>query len=536
MKNVWKNPLIDITVFVTVIVAVSYIMFILIGSTPVWADTKTGDVYEIPEDYKDRNYVIQIRQSGTGSKYVQDEKGNYTILDKGNYISDYTFDFTVYYPSNLLCSLYSNTYNSKDSLGLQFCYVDDDSYLFGFMFNTELKFDTNNVAKIEVYYYKDNDYNGEKVYTYFYIKKNNCSCHTVYTLDEHGVIEEDYVLQLSTLYGGFCASSCVLYSVNYPFYNYPMNSSGYNYIVYSGVYGKSYVVQQFYSRTSSIKEPISAIKCIEKRIATNVSGVFPEPIMLQAKKISDSTLHCFYEYPTQGRTPNFNYVYPKIYVKVDGKDWVEYKEEDKSAKGFEHIFNFHVDNENQSIWGALSLRTLYIRMGYTYSEITAKDFVSPKIQGIIWGVQYGYALTQNILDESSIRKSKIVFSRYVFEDNIVDTPDVGIGDLGDLPNISGSTSNIEVGTGSNRPSGGSTNRPGMGQNVPDKDSTSFIDLIISGKLNFSSIGDALSSLFSMVSGFASAVGSILGAVFGNTFGMIALCAVGSAIVLRVLGR
>ena len=34
----------------------------------VWADSKTGDVYEIPEDYKDRNYVIQIRTTGTGSK------------------------------------------------------------------------------------------------------------------------------------------------------------------------------------------------------------------------------------------------------------------------------------------------------------------------------------------------------------------------------------------------------------------------------------------------------------------------------------
>lgn len=522
-----NKTMINVLLFLTLVMGTMAIL-----TYDVWADTKTGDVYEIPDDYKDRNYVIQIRQSGTGNKYVQDENGNYTILDKGSYISDYTFDFTVYYPSNLLCSLFTQTYNSKDYAGLRFCYVDDDSYLFGFDLNSELKFDINNLAKIEVYYYKDNVYGGEKVYTYFYVKKNNCSCHTVYNLDEHGVIEEDYVLQLSKLDRGFCASSCILYSVNYPFYNYPPGS-GYSYYVYSGVYGNSYVVQKFYSGSSDIKTPISAIKCVEKRIATNVSGVFPEPIMKQAKKVSDSTLHCFYEYPSQGRTPNFNYVYPKIYVKVDGKDWVEYKEEDKSAKGFEHIFNFHVDNENQSIWGALSLRNLYIRMGYTYSEITADDFEPPKIQGIIWGVQYGYALTQNILDESSIRKSKIVFSRYVFEDNIVDTPDVGIGDLGDLPNISGSNSSIEVGSGSNIGSGGGHHVPTPSDSADYSDVGSFFKSL---NFDFSSIGKALSGSFSLVTGFASMIGSIFQNFFGDAVGIIALLAIGICIVLRVLGR
>lgn len=530
MDTVWKNIVIEITVFFTMVILVSF-MFMLNGS-PVWADTKTGDVYEIPEDYKDRNYVIQIRTTGTGSKYIPDDNGKYTIQDSGSYILDSTYDFTIYYPGDMLCSLYLyNDSYGKSYTGFRFCYSEgNNSYGFDI---SDYKFDVNNIAKIEANYYVDN----VKKTMLFYIKKNNCIQHGVYNLSEHGIYEEDILLSLRSLDRGYKIDDCTLFSVNNPFirysYSYSVNYGGqYDYNVYSGIYGKSYMVQNFHGENLTA----SAIRCVEKRITTNVSGVFPEPIMKQAKKISDSTLHCFYEYPTQGRTPNFNYVYPKIYVKVDGKDWVEYKEEDKSAKGFEHIFNFHVDNENQSIWGALSLRTLYIRMGYTYSEITAEDFEPPKIEGIIWGVQYGYALTQNILDESSIRKSKIVFSRYVFEDNIVDTPDVGIGDLGDLPNISGSTSNIEVGTGNNGTSSGSTNRPGQGQNVPDKDSTSFIDMIINGKLNFASVGDALSSLFSMVSGFASSMGSVLGAVFGNTFGLIALCAVGAVIVLRVLGR
>ena len=248
-------------------------------------------------------------------------------------------------------------------------------------------------------------------------------------------------------------------------------------------------------------------------------------------------MHCFYDYPTQGRIPNFLYVYPKIFVKVKGNDeWVEFQNLDtsqsKNAIGYD-IFGLKHDSTNKSIWGNLSLYALYERMGYTAKQINAGDFVPPKIEGIIWGVQYGYALTQNILDESSIRKSKIVFSRYVFEDNIVDTPDVGIGDLGDLPNISGSNSSIEVGSGSNIGSGGGHHVPAPSDSADYSDVGSFFKSL---NFDFSSIGKALSGSFSLVTGFASMIGTIFQKFFGDAVGIIALLAIGICIVLRVLGR
>ena len=497
----------------------------------VWADTKTGDEYEIPEDYKERNYVVQFRVAGTGSKYIPDDNGKYTICDTGTYILDSLYDFTIYYPSDMLCSLYlqNDSYN-KTYTGLRFCYSDgSDSYGFNI---SDFKFDVNNIAKAEAAYYVDNE---RKTIT-FYIKKNNCTQHGVYNLTEHGLYEEDLSLSLSKLDRGYNITNCDLYSVNYPFiyysYSYSVNYGGqYNYNVYSGVYGNSYMVQNFNGNDLTA----SAIRCVEKRIATNVSGVFPEPVLNKCKKVSDYTLHCFYDYPTQGRTPNFNYVYPKIYVKVDGEEWVEYKETDTSLKGFEHVFNLHVDNENQSIWGALSLKNLYVRMGYKWEEICADDFEPPKIQAIIWGVQYGYALTQNILDESAIRKSKIVFSRYVFEDNLVDTPDVGIGDLGDLPNISGSNSSIEVGTGGSNSSAGALDRPSGGHEVPSE-STSVIDWVKNFKFDFSSITNAIQGSFSLVTGFASMIGSVFQNFFGEGVAIVAMLAIGICVVLRLVGR
>lgn len=504
METVCKNILIEITVLFTMVILVSF-MFMLNGTTPVWADTNTDDVYEIPEDYQSRNYVVQYRQR---YNITQD-----SITD--TYISDFVYDFTLYYPTNYKFAI--RYFEKEDSIAM-YCLIDDRFlYEISLSGSSYLKFDNNNICCIAV--------DGKN----FYIKKNACTISTS-KLSETGITTTLDSLALSTI-GKKKLKNLENFSVNYPFVYVDSN---YKPVVFSGIFDKKFVI--FQTDNNSNSGYASAVKVCEKFIETNKSGSFPEPTLSSVKKVSENTLHCYYEFPTQGRTPNFNYVYPKIYVKVDGQDWKEYAEADTTSNSFSHVFYFHQDTQNKNIWGALSLYSLYARMGYTWAEMSAEDFEPPKIQGIIWGVQYGYALTQNILDESSIRKSKIVFSRYVFEDNIVDTPDVGIGDLGDLPNISGSTSNIEVGTGSNRPSGGSTNRPGMGQNVPDKDSTSFIDLIINGKLNFSSIGEALSSLFSMVSGFASAVGSVLGAVFGNTFGLIALCAMGAVIVLRVLGR
>lgn len=517
MKNVWKNPIIDIMVFVTVIVAVSYIMFILIGSTPVWADTNTDDVYEIPEDYKSRNYVVQgRRQVNSDYKYIYDD----------------TYDFTIYYPSNFYCSLVVRQ-NRKNDFYFWFSSKTDSEHKlrFSFPIDNALRYDENNIARVQIKLTVDKvDYS-----YYVYLKKNICTEHYLSTLSGSHISEGDKSLDLSSITGNYAMSDYTFFSINFPFIF--QKYSSYDKYIYSGIYDSKYMVQNIPCSTNdTFATDISAIRAVEKRIENNQDGTFSEPTLKTVRKLTSSNIQCQYEYPTQGRTPNFGYVYPKIYLKVDGKEWVEYSEFDSTNKTYPHVFILNIENNNNFIYGNLSLNAIYMRMGYTWAEICSDNFIPPKIQGIIWGVQYGYALTQNILDESSIRKSKIVFSRYVFEDNIVDTPDVGIGDLGDLPNISGSTSNIEVGTGSNRPSGGSTNRPGMGQNVPDKDSTSFIDLIINGKLNFSSIGEALSSLFSMVSGFASAVGSVLGAVFGNTFGLIALCAMGAVIVLRVLGR
>lgn len=503
--TVWKNPVINITVCVALIVVVSWVLFMIIGATPVWADTQTGDVYEIPEDYESRNYVVQYRNR----YYSTDDDVKVTN------ISDYVYDFTLYYPTNYKVAI--RYFELGDSIAMY--YLIDDKYLYekSLTGSADLSFDDNNICCIEV--------GGKNIY----IKKNACTISTS-KLSETGITTTLDSLALSTI-GKKYLKNLDNFSVNYPFVYVGSNQYP---IVFSGIFDNKFVIFQSTDKTNA--GYASAVKVCEKYIETNSSGFFPEPTLSSVKKVSDTTLQCFYEFPTQGRIPNFNYVYPKIYVKVSGEDWKEYTEADTTSNSFPHVFYFHQDMENKNIWGALSLYSVYARMGYTWAEMSAEDFEPPKIEGIIWGVQYGYALTQNILDESSIRKSKIVFSRYVFEENIVDTPDVGIGDLGDLPNISGSTSNIEVGTGDSGTSGGSLNRPSGGHDVPDYDSTSFIDMITSGKLTFSAIGDALSGLFSMVSGFASAVGSVLASIFGNAFGWVALSALGAVIVLRVVGR
>lgn len=499
----------------------------------VWADTSTDDVYEIPEDYKDRNYVMQVRLIGTSGGYFSKTEGTGTEWDTYNYIEDRLYDFTLYYPSDYYSTLSVYNYNEKSNFTFYFAPKDDEERSIMYALSiSDLKYDINNVAKRTMEITKD----GVKSSLDVYIKKNSATMHKVLTPQSHDVVIEDKNIDFSTLIKNFDVTTSNLFSVNYPFVF--SSYSSYNKYIYSGIYGSQYLVQQIPCTTNSTSYFVSAIRASDKRVEVNESGVFPEPKLTSCKKLT-GTLHCYYDYPTQNRVPNFYYVYPKIYVKVDGKDWVEYQETDTSAKGFEHVFTFHADNSNKSIWGALSLRNLYIRMGYTYSEITVENFEPPKIQGIIWGVQYGYALTQNILDESSIRKSKIVFSRYVFEDNIVDTPDVGIGDLGDLPNISGSNSSIEVGSGNSSGSGSNIGSSGSHVVPAPSDSADYSDVgsfFKSLNFDFSSIGKALSGSFSLVTGFASMIGTIFQKFFGDAVGIIALLAIGICIVLRVLGR
>lgn len=521
-----NKTMINVLLFFTLVMGTMAIL-----TFDVWADSSTDDVYEIPEDYNSRNYVVQYRINSTGTMYVDEDDGTQS-KDTYSAIIDYNYDFTVFFPKDFLCSLIV-TSGSYQRNAFSFWFFNED--FCQYVLNSSLgnlSFDINNVSKVDLI---SSDTN-EKVS--IYIKKESISYHKVLKPAEHDIQITDKLTTLSSMSNNYTMSDLSLFSVNYPFVFRPY--SGYDKLIYSGIYGSNYLVQQIPSSFSNDQSTnVSALKAVERRISNNVSGVFPEPLLNQVKKISNDTLHCFYSYPTQGRTPNFNYIYPKIYVKLEGEDWVEYKETDTSKKGFEHVFILHVDNQNQSIWGALSLRTLYVRMGYTYSEITADDFVPPKIQGIIWGVQYGYALTQNILDESSIRKSKIVFSRYVFEDNIVDTPDVGIGDLGDLPNISGSNSSIEVGSGNSSGSGSNIGSSG-GHDVPaPSDSADYSDVgsfFKSLNFDFSSIGKALSGSFSLVTGFASMIGTIFQNFFGEAVRIIALLAIGICIVLRVLGR
>lgn len=521
----------SITLLITVVIAASAVVFMLMGASPVWADDATTDVYEIPEDYQSTNYVVQDRYTSTGKNYVMVDGAK--VLADAQSIIDYTYDFTVYYPTDWLSflRLSLNSYN-KFYFYLDF-YNQDKSIICGFSFSSNLKFDDNNVAQAYCTYYLDGKYYNLPIY----IKKNNCMNHSLIKTTDYGIFEEDNILTLSSLDASLIKDS--LLTINYPFYLQGSTTvSGISYyysLVYSGIYDNSHVIQEFRSNTNDNRDREGAFALISRYIENNKSGVYPEPILNKVNKISDTTLHCYYDYPTQGRTPSFNWVYPKIYVKESGKDWVEVQNVVTTGNSVSEIYKLHVDNQNKLIWGSLSLTQLYVRLGYTFSEIFADDFEPPKIEGIIWGVQYGYPITQNIIDESSIRKSKIVFSRYVFEDNVVDTPDVGIGDLGDLPNISGSSSSIEVGTGDSGTSGGAV-RPGGGHYVGESDSVSFIDLITNGKLSFSSVGSALQSVFAMVSGFGSAIGSFFTSAFGEAVGIVVLCSIGVLIVLRVLGR
>ena len=511
-----NKTMINVLLFLTLVMGTMAIL-----TFDVWADDSSES---IPDGYNSRNYVLQWREMTTGTK--TDDNVSYDYQN----INDYYCDFTIYYPGDSECAIEIGS--SKDFF-IALTYNDSTDTVYELPLSMCKTFSFDNVYKLKATgNYKDDSYPGDII---IYIKLNSGIITSLYR-DGKGVYEQtEKSCNLSSF--SRLGKSIVNMSCNYPFY---VIEGNYIY-VYSGIYDSGHMVQRmnFISsdRHTLLSNIVSAIRYVKKRIDTNVSGVFPEPKLNKVNKISDITLHCFYDYPTQGRIPNFLYVYPKIFVKVKGNDeWVEFQNLDtsqsKNAIGYD-IFGLKHDSTNKSIWGNLSLYALYERMGYTAKQINAGDFVPPKIEGIIWGVQYGYALTQNILDESSIRKSKIVFSRYVFEDNIVDTPDVGIGDLGDLPNISGSNSSIEVGSGSNIGSGGGHHVPAPSDSADYSDVGSFFKSL---NFDFSSIGKALSGSFSLVTGFASMIGTIFQKFFGDAVGIIALLAIGICIVLRVLGR
>lgn len=505
----------------------------------VWADTNTDDVYEIPEDYQSRNYVVQTRSSYKQYLPFPKSDGTDTESDLCDVINDEIYDFTVYYPKDLYSSLVivSGSYE-KNFFSIWFFPQNDNSrkIIFSGSIGTSLKFDMNNIAKSDLTCKVDN----EEYNIIVYIKKNNASQHLTIKPSKHDGYGTDNILSLSSISDSHRMQDLTLFTVNNPFIFRPY--SGYDKLIYSGVYGTKYMVQKIpCSKIDNYLDTnISAVRAVEKIISANGSSVFPEPVLKSCKKVSDSVLHCFYEFPSQNRVPSFKYVYPKIYVKLDGKDWQEFQEYDSDADALsQHVFNLNIDESNKSIWGALSLTAVYRRLGYTNSEIFSDDFVPPKIQGIIWGVQYGYALTQNILDESSIRKSKIVFSRYVFEDNLVDTPDVSIGDLGDLPNISGANSSIGV----DIPNSGSSSsdRDNGGHHVGDSSSgsdnpTSIVDWFKNFKFDFSSITNAITGTFSLAASFASLIGSVFQNFFGESVAILAMLAIGICVVLRLVGR
>ena len=252
----------------------------------------------------------------------------------------------------------------------------------------------------------------------------------------------------------------------------------------------------------------------------NNNDIFTEPQLKSAKLNDDETnIRLVYSYDRDSSLMSAE-TYNKIYVKLqDKEDWIILSNTDVVSVNFDS--NFKV------VAGGIYLDKLYSSLGYDEYDDTS---IKPVVQAVIWGVRYKYIADDNKYKYGYVN-TNYVMNRYVFENAIIDNPDIKIDDLGNLTDIKpgNSSSNISV-----KP-GGSENNPIIGA-TDEADYSDVGSFFKSLNFDFSSIGKALTGSFSLVTGFASMIGNIFQNFFGEAVGVVALLAIGICIVLRVLGR
>lgn len=520
METVWKNIVIDILVLFTMVIVVSCIVFMVNGATPVWADTATTDIYEIPEDYESRNMYIEFYKEGgltsAGYSFITEE-----------------YDFDVYVPSGYSWFFWYTIYTNGWTDMYPYIFVTNGTDYSYFKFQN-LTVDKNNISAVNITV-GEND-------IMVYLKNNGSSQYSITRKlkNDNQVATTEYsqtYLALSTLHCHSLYYGSVYYTYKF---NQPVvfSSGSYGSLNLSDASWKAYVVQMSellkYPPTSNPDYIFNAngvdknkqlvndcADAVNKILAKNKMTSFPEPSLLSAKfNESNNMIRLIYE-RNDDCLPDVVDMYNKVFVKLQNVD--EWKTLDNDLEDLK-LVSVANNSNYKLIAGAMNIDNILNQLGYDSND---KDAIAPVIEGVIWGLRYGYRQMSG-----NYKYTGYVFSRYVFEDNVITDTDITIDDLGNLSNIKPGTSGDN---GVSVKPGGSTDNPIINDTAVS-DSTSFIDMITNGKFTFSAIGNALSGLFSMVSGFASAVGSVLASIFGDAFGWVALSALGAVIVLRVVGR
>lgn len=487
----------------------------------VWAEESTTDVYEIPDDYESRNMYIEFYEEGS-------------LTSAGFSFITQEYDFDVYVPNGYSWFLWYCTYSPYNWTNMypRFYVVDGTDY--GYFDLQNITVDKNNISAINVKV-------GDSKIT-VYLKNNGSSQYNITRKlkNDNQVSTTEYTqsyLALSSLHAHN------LYYGNYNFtfkFNQPVVTS-------SGRYGmpqfdeagwKAYVVQfnelLKYAPTSSADYTFNAngvaqnkqlvndcADAVNKILAKNKMTSFPEPSLLSAKfNESNNMIRLIYE-RNDDCLPDVVEMYNKVFVKLQNVD--EWKTLDND---FEDLKLVSVANNSnyKLIAGAMNIDNILNQLGYDSSD---KDAVAPVIEGVIWGLRYGYRQMSG-----NYKYTGYVFSRYVFEDNVITDTDITIDDLGNLSVIKPGTSGDN---GVSVKPGGTENNPII-SGTDEADYSDLGSFIKSFNFDFSSIGNAISGSFSLVTGFASMIGNIFQNFFGDGVGIIALLAIGICVVLRVLGR
>lgn len=487
-----------------------------------WADTSTTDVYEIPDDYVSENSYIQFYNdssvSGTSKSF-----------------SSVIYDFDVYVPQSyqwaLFCYNYA-PYSWNDIFTSILIYSGDGYGFLTFEDTSSSRFyvDCNNVTKKSV------TINDKTIDVY--LKNNGCIKRIVKkSLKKDDVSQNtsttDYV-SLSSLADKQLYYSSIRYDIafNQPiiyslYHGFNINK-GSRYYVYQNSELKvipSDVTQNYYSSydydgSSSLDFVSSLFSDIDKIKKQQSMTSFPSPELKSARFNSDINLIQLMYVRNSDCLPDIVENYTKVYVKLQGEK--EWRTLDNSVQG-DRIVSVAHNSQFKVISGGLNIDNLNSALGYDETDEAA---ILPVIEGVIWGLRYGYKTTGG-----SYKYTSYVFNRYVFEDNVIADTDITIDDLGNLTDIKPGNSGSDI---SVKP-GGSANNP----TISATDEADYSDLgsfIKSINFDFSDIGKAISGSFSLVTGFASMIGNVFQNFFGEAVGIIALLAIGVCVVLRVLGR
>ena len=509
-----KRLLLSLILLTTTIVGTLFIL-----THDVHAEDVT-EVYEIPEDYKSRNYNVQFYRNTSDTTYRA--------------YSMYTFDFTVYYQPNYDCVLSVAETHRDPGIYYDYYYktgliIYNSSNMYTFNLS-QLDFDKNNVSKLTLTLSETEQINA-------YVKVNDCqNVESKKALNKELIENNSYterVIEFSRLnnktdgfYYGYGA-----WGGRETFYKMTVNDVFY-YTESSQLYvcEKNPSTTSYYTHYSSITNETrkKAIDDITKWRLAYDGNVFPEPVLNTAKlNVAGDSIRLIYNY-NHDITPLRAEPYNRIYVKLhNNNEWTTLS----NTYNDNLIFTVAYNNTFKTITGGINLDILYASLGYDYYDETA---TLPVVDAVIWGTRYVYSANPNKYKNGYVNTSYI-FSRYIFEENIIEDTDISVDDLGNLTDINSSNNSTSGGGGSVNVGGSES--PTIEQIIIDNTSiNSMSDFINSLKWDFSSISNAISSVFSLVVQFAGFIGNIFSALFGEPFFIIVLIAIGCAIILRVVGR